>query len=90
MVLIKPQFEAARDEVEPGGVVRDPDVWRRAIERIASAAGAAGAGPSPADPRRRSRGPAGNVEFFLHARTGADDAALDVDGAIRTGAEVGR
>ena len=89
VLLIKPQFEAARDEVGPGGVVRDPDVWRRAIERIVEAARAAGAGPVAviASP---ITGPAGNVEFFLHARSGGDGDPLDVDGAIREGAEVGR
>ena len=89
VLLIKPQFEAARDEVEPGGVVRDPDVWRRAIERVAEAARDAGAGPLAviASP---IRGPAGNVEFFLHARAGADGVALHLGGAIGGGAEVGR
>ena len=89
VLLIKPQFEAARDEVEPGGVVRDPGVWRRAIERVAEATRASGAGPvgvatSPIT------GPAGNVEFFLHARRGEDGRELDVDGAIGEGMELGR
>jgi 23S rRNA (cytidine1920-2'-O)/16S rRNA (cytidine1409-2'-O)-methyltransferase len=89
VLLVKPQFEAARDDVETGGVVRDPDAWRRAIERVASATNAAGAGPVSlaASP---ITGPAGNVEFFLHARRGADGAALDIDGAIRAGTEVSR
>lgn len=87
VLLIKPQFEAPRDEVEPGGVVRDPGVWRRAIERVAETARAAGAGPLAviASP---IRGPAGNVEFLLHARAGDDGVALDLDGAIDSGAEV--
>ena len=89
VLLIKPQFEAARDEVEPGGVVRDPEVWRRAIERVAATARAAGAGPRgvTASP---ITGPAGNVEFFLHARGGDDGVALDLDRAIGSGEEVGR
>ena len=79
--LIKPQFEAERDHVERGGVVRDPAVWRRAIEGVADATRAAGAGGaglivSP------MKGPAGNVEFLLHARTGAEARTLDIDGAI--------
>ena len=89
VLLIKPQFEAARDEVEPGGVVRDPGVWRRAIERVAETARAAGAGPRgvTASP---ITGPAGNVEFFLHARAGDGGVALDRDGAIGAGSEVAR
>ena len=40
--MIKPQFEAGRDHVEHGGVVRDPAVWRRAIEGVSEATRAAG------------------------------------------------
>jgi 23S rRNA (cytidine1920-2'-O)/16S rRNA (cytidine1409-2'-O)-methyltransferase len=65
VVLVKPQFEAERGEVGKGGVVRDPAVWRRAIERVADAAATVGwrtqnviASPIT--------GPAGNVEFLAH------------------------
>jgi len=34
IALIKPQFEAGRDEVGKGGVVRDPGVHRRVIHRL--------------------------------------------------------
>ena len=81
VILVKPQFEAAKAEVGRGGVVRDPDVWRRAIEGVAQATGDAGAGPvgliaSPV------RGPAGNVEFLLHAVAGGRSRALDVERTI--------
>jgi 23S rRNA (cytidine1920-2'-O)/16S rRNA (cytidine1409-2'-O)-methyltransferase len=87
VVLVKPQFEARRDEVGPGGVVRDPAVWRRAIERVADAASAVGAGTigAMASPLP---GPAGNVEFFLHARAGAPRADVDLDTAIAEGLRV--
>jgi 23S rRNA (cytidine1920-2'-O)/16S rRNA (cytidine1409-2'-O)-methyltransferase len=79
--LIKPQFEAERDQVGRGGVIRDPALWRRAIEDVADATRAAGAGSvgltvSPV------KGPAGNVEFLLHAVTGAGSATLEIDGTI--------
>jgi 23S rRNA (cytidine1920-2'-O)/16S rRNA (cytidine1409-2'-O)-methyltransferase len=79
--LIKPQFEAERDHVGRGGVVRDPAVWRRVIEHVADAIRAAGAGSlglivSPV------KGPAGNIEFLLHARTGAETGTLDIVGAL--------
>lgn len=79
--LVKPQFEAGREEVGRGGVVRDPEAWRRAIERVASALAACGLGPRAvmASP---VLGPAGNVEFLLHAVQGAPGLPLDVDGAI--------
>ena len=34
--LIKPQFELTRGDVGPGGIVRDPDLHRRAVEKIRS------------------------------------------------------
>ena len=36
VVLVKPQFEAGRENIGKGGVVRDPDVQRQAIEKIRS------------------------------------------------------
>ncbi|MHA6719895.1 TlyA family RNA methyltransferase [Sphingomonas sp. RS6] len=62
--LIKPQFEAGRDEVGKGGVVRDPAVHARVCDEVA--AWLAGRGwtvlgitPSPIT------GPEGNVEFLI-------------------------
>ncbi len=82
VLLVKPQFEAGRQEVGRGGVVSDPAVWRGAIERVAEACRGAGAGPLAvmASPLR---GPAGNVEFLLHARKGFEGVRLDVGGALR-------
>ena len=37
LTLVKPQFEAARDEVGEGGVVRDPAVRLAALERVRAA-----------------------------------------------------
>jgi len=73
VLLVKPQFEAPRERVERGGVVRDPEVWHDAMRTVAAAyreagCGLMGAAPSPLV------GPAGNREFFLHLRRGASDA----------------
>jgi len=68
VVLVKPQFEAGRQAARRGrGVVRDPGVRRASLEQAASALTRAeatimGAMASPL------LGPAGNAEFFLHAR----------------------
>ena len=68
VALVKPQFEAGRREVSRGrGVIRDPQVRRRAVQRVACAVEAAGASimgvmASPV------AGRAGNVEYLLHAR----------------------
>jgi 23S rRNA (cytidine1920-2'-O)/16S rRNA (cytidine1409-2'-O)-methyltransferase len=87
--LVKPQFEAPPSDVRDGGVVGDPEVWRRAIRTVASACAGEGFGPRSvmASPLV---GPAGNVEFLLHARAGAVAERLDVDGALAAGAELVR
>ena len=34
LVLIKPQFELQPEDIGPGGIVRDPDLHRRAVDKI--------------------------------------------------------
>ncbi len=67
LVLVKPQFELGRADIGKGGIVRDPRLHQRAIERVASSATAAGLDVLGV---RLSRPPGaeGNLEFFLHAR----------------------
>jgi len=81
--LVKPQFEADRGDVEPGGVVRDAEIWARAIGDVADACAESGLAPVQvmASP---IRGPAGNVEFLLHV-VGRGAGAMDVDRAIAEG-----
>jgi 23S rRNA (cytidine1920-2'-O)/16S rRNA (cytidine1409-2'-O)-methyltransferase len=79
VLLVKPQFEAGRDEASRGrGVIRDPEVWRRVLEEVVVALrgyGAAimGAMPSPIT------GADGNVEFLVHARAAPADPPAPVD-----------
>ena len=84
VLLVKPQFEAGRKLVGKGGVVRDPDVWRDAIEGVAEECRARGLSPSEviASPLR---GPAGNVEFLLHAKAGDVDVDIDLSPALAAG-----
>jgi 23S rRNA (cytidine1920-2'-O)/16S rRNA (cytidine1409-2'-O)-methyltransferase len=84
LLLVKPQFEAAAADVARRGVVEDPTVWRAALDGVARACRAEGAAPlgAVASPLL---GPAGNVEFFLHARRGAAPSVVDLDGAIVEG-----
>jgi 23S rRNA (cytidine1920-2'-O)/16S rRNA (cytidine1409-2'-O)-methyltransferase len=78
VALVKPQFEAGRQEVGKGGVVRDPAVHQRvcaeAAEWVASKGWTVlGIEPSPIT------GPEGNVEFLLGAVKGSTgDAAAGV------------
>jgi 23S rRNA (cytidine1920-2'-O)/16S rRNA (cytidine1409-2'-O)-methyltransferase len=67
VALVKPQFEAGRDEVGRGGLVTDPAVHEAVIESVTQAAGTIGLvriamTPSPIT------GATGNREFFLHLR----------------------
>ena len=76
MALIKPQFEAGRDEVGKGGVVRDPAVHARVCGEVAAwfetqGWRVEGVTPSPIT------GPEGNVEFLIAAHRGADDVVRD-------------
>lgn len=68
IALIKPQFEARKDQVGEGGVVRDEAVRQECVDNISQWATARGFGiggivESPI------RGPAGNVEFLIELRT---------------------
>jgi 23S rRNA (cytidine1920-2'-O)/16S rRNA (cytidine1409-2'-O)-methyltransferase len=65
LVLVKPQFEAGREDVGKGGVVRDPAVHARVVREVAEAALAWAAQPIAAVDSGLP-GPKGNREFFLH------------------------
>jgi len=67
VILVKPQFEAGREHVRKGGIVRDPAAHRLAIDRVAACLRALNwqvdeAIPSPIT------GAEGNQEFLLHAK----------------------
>jgi len=86
LLLVKPQFEAGRDDVGGGGVVRDPAVWSRVVQDVIAAGSGLGLGARAlmASPLP---GPAGNIEFVLQLGPGAVDGA-DVDAAVRVGTEL--
>ncbi|MEA1928468.1 MAG: TlyA family RNA methyltransferase [Candidatus Auribacterota bacterium] len=64
LALIKPQFEAGRDEVERGGVVRDPRIHERVIEEIVDFSSSRGLKVVGVK-KSVLTGPAGNKEFFI-------------------------
>jgi len=69
ILLVKPQFEAGRDLVGKGGIIRDPEIHAVAIEQAAAALDASGIGVvglvgSPI------RGTEGNTEFLVHGKVG--------------------
>jgi 23S rRNA (cytidine1920-2'-O)/16S rRNA (cytidine1409-2'-O)-methyltransferase len=83
LAMVKPQFEAGRDAVGRGGVVRDPAARRAALASVAACATAAGAAlhgfASSGLP-----GPAGNRETFAWlTEPGRPDAVADAESAAR-------
>lgn len=80
IALIKPQFEAGRDQVGKGGVVRDAHVHRAVLEEIMALAERLGlvVGGLMASPLR---GPAGNVEFLIWLRR-AGSASVEHQAAV--------
>lgn len=86
VLLVKPQFESARHEVGDGGIVRDPVVWRRALDRVATAATEVGwvVHAATASPLLGAKG---NVEFLLHLGEGpgAPDPAATLSAAVEEG-----
>jgi 23S rRNA (cytidine1920-2'-O)/16S rRNA (cytidine1409-2'-O)-methyltransferase len=80
VLLVKPQFEAGRDEASRGrGVIRDPWVWRRVLDEVLIALRATGAAIMGAMVSPLT-GTDGNVEFFVHARV-ATPGDADATGA---------
>ena len=67
VLLVKPQFEAGREEVGKGGLVRNPDVHHRVVAEVTTAASALGLS-RVATTESPITGTEGNREFFLHLR----------------------
>ena len=67
LILVKPQFELARDEVGKGGIVREIARHQKAIARVSAAAETLGLAVL-ASIASRLPGMEGNQEYFLHAR----------------------
>ena len=67
VALVKPQFEAGRDEVGKHGIVSDPAVHDAVIARVTEAAAACGLTRIAMAPSAIT-GATGNQEFFLHLR----------------------
>jgi 23S rRNA (cytidine1920-2'-O)/16S rRNA (cytidine1409-2'-O)-methyltransferase len=67
VILVKPQFEAGREHVGKGGIVRDPEAHQLAVDKVADCVRSLGwevveTIPSPIT------GMEGNREFLLYAR----------------------
>jgi 23S rRNA (cytidine1920-2'-O)/16S rRNA (cytidine1409-2'-O)-methyltransferase len=74
VILVKPQFEAGREQVGKGGIVNDPAAHQFAIDRVRSAVDDLGASHSDVADSPilggggGGGGAKGNREFLLYAR----------------------
>lgn len=80
--LVKPQFEAGRQNVGKKGVVKDPAVHRMVLKQVLESVRENGFTPiglthSPI------RGPEGNLEFLLWFSDGGKESMLDVNEVVR-------
>lgn len=84
--LIKPQFEAGKDLVEKGGVVRDKKVHAEVIRNVIEAAKAL-------DYRIKGltyssiKGPAGNIEYLIWISTEGEDIPVTISKLVDTAHE---
>lgn len=81
ILLIKPQFEAGREQVGKGGVVRDPDVHREVLHRVLGWSRDHGLQPLGLA-RSPLTGPAGNIEFLALLRKSPEQPRFDIDAAV--------
>lgn len=69
LALVKPQFEAGKEHVKRGGVVRDAEVHRRVMQDVLGYASSHNLVPQGVM-RSPLQGPKGNIEFFLWSKKG--------------------
>ncbi|MCR5664789.1 MAG: TlyA family RNA methyltransferase [Oscillospiraceae bacterium] len=85
--LIKPQFEAGREEVGKKGVVRDEAVHARVIREIFDFAPGAGLRFCGLD-YSPIKGPEGNIEYICHLRKEDGEACpVDIEATVRASHE---
>ncbi|MBR5430378.1 MAG: TlyA family RNA methyltransferase [Firmicutes bacterium] len=81
MCLIKPQFEAGREAVGKGGIVRDAAIHRRVIEKIAATFTDMGLAVRGLD-YSPITGADGNIEYLIHGEKGGVNTVPDIDAVI--------
>lgn len=85
--LIKPQFEAGRDEVGKKGVIRDPAVHEEVVNGILCFAPTIGLSVMGLD-FSPIKGPEGNIEYICHLKKGSfETPTIDVAAVVRASHE---
>ena len=88
ILLIKPQFEAGKEKVEKGGVVRDKKVHQEVIENVINCAKELNY--SINDLTFSSiKGPSGNIEYLIWLSSHNENkATLDIKNIVETAFEI--
>lgn len=88
ILLIKPQFEAGKEKVEKGGVVRDKKVHQEVIENVINCAKELNY--SINDLTFSSiKGPSGNIEYLIWLSThNENETTLDIKNIVETAFEI--
>lgn len=79
--LIKPQFEAGKELVEKGGVVRDKNVHKMVIENVLSCINDLGYVVKGLT-YSSIKGPAGNIEYLVWFSTLGEEIKFDIDEVV--------
>ncbi len=78
--LIKPQFEAGKEKVEKGGVVRDKKVHKEVIENVINCAKSLNYTVKGLT-YSSIKGPSGNIEYLIYISTDMADENYDIGAA---------
>ena len=82
LCLVKPQFEAGREQVGKKGVVKDPAIHQKVLEQFAADAAGAGFGVLALD-YSPVKGPQGNIEYLGYLGKGKPSAPdLDIQAVV--------
>ncbi|MGQ0844412.1 MAG: TlyA family RNA methyltransferase [Sporichthyaceae bacterium] len=76
VLMVKPQFEVGKERLEPGGVVRKPELRAAAVREVAATALGLGLGVRGVTASQLP-GPQGNVEYFLWLHRDAEPLVED-------------
>ncbi|ADZ83475.1 TlyA family RNA methyltransferase [Cellulosilyticum lentocellum] len=82
VALIKPQFEAGREQVEKHGVVRKAKVHEEVIHHVWNYSKSLGFGIRGLD-FSPIKGPEGNIEYLIHLKKQGEDLLIDQEGIIK-------
>ena len=81
LCLVKPQFEAGREQVGKGGIVREPAIHKEVIENVIGYASENGLYPEALS-YSPIKGTKGNIEYLLLLSHKKCDNKLDMSGVI--------